>query len=56
MPDDVHTIRSVLCTYEDIDAALAWLRRYTTSTAELWSLIVQYYAVDLDMLADRLPG
>ena len=56
MSEDPVTSRPVLNTYDDIDAALSWLRRYARSRAELCSLVVQYYAVDLDMLAYRLAG
>jgi len=56
MSEDTVTSRPVLNTYDDIDAALSWLRRYARSRAELCSLVVQYYAVDLDMLAYRLAG
>lgn len=54
MTEDVVTHRPTLQTYEEIDAALAWLRRYAKSPTELCTLLVQYYAVDLDMLAHRL--
>ena len=56
MSDDIQTIRSVLNTYDDIDAAIRWLGQYARSKAELCALMVQYYAVDLDMLAVRLPN
>ncbi|MDR3494351.1 MAG: hypothetical protein P4L82_07090 [Ancalomicrobiaceae bacterium] len=54
MTEDVITHRPTLSTYEEIDAALNWLRRYTKSKTELCTMLVQYYAVDLDMLANRL--
>jgi len=56
MSEETHASRPVLNTYDDIDAALTWLRRYARSRTELCSLVVQYYAVDLDMLAYRLAA
>jgi hypothetical protein len=56
MGEDTHTSRPVLNTYDDIDAALNWLKNYAKSRSELCSLMVQYYAVDLDMLAYRLAS
>lgn len=56
MGEDMHTSRPVLSTYDDIDAALNWLKSYAKSRAELCHLVVQYYAVDLDMLAYRLAS
>ena len=56
MGDDTRTVRPILTTYDDIDAAISWLRRYARSRSELCSLVVQYYAVDLDMLAYRLTA
>ena len=54
MGEEIQTVRPVLSTYEDIDAALRWLEQYAQTKTELSSLMVQYYAVDLDMLATRL--
>ena len=56
MTEDVIIHRPTLYTYEEIDAALVWLRRYAKSKSELCTLLVQYYAVDLDMLALRLSA
>lgn len=56
MSEESHATRPVLSTYDDIDAALNWLRNYAKSRKELCSLVVQYYAVDLDMLAYRLAA
>ncbi len=56
MGEDAHTSRPVLNTYDDIDAALNLLKNYAKSRTELCSLVVQYYAVDLDMLAYRLAS
>jgi hypothetical protein len=56
MSEDTQVSRPVLNTYDDIDAAIHWLRRYARSRTELCALVVQYYAVDLDMLAYRLAA
>ena len=56
MSEETPSSRPVLNTYDDIDAALTWLRDYARSRAELCALMVQYYAVDLDMLAHRLSS
>jgi hypothetical protein len=56
MSEETQISRPTLNTYDDIDAALTWLRRYARSRAELCALVVQYYAVDLDMLAYRLTA
>jgi hypothetical protein len=56
MSEEVPTTRPILNTYDDIDAAITWLRSYARSRAELCALLVQYYAVDLDMLAYRMAA
>jgi hypothetical protein len=56
MSEEAHSSRPVLNTYDEIDAAITWLRNYARSRSELCALVVQYYAVDLDMLAYRLSA
>jgi hypothetical protein len=56
MSEDTSISRPVLKTYDDIDAAITWLKAYARSRSELCTLLVQYYAVDLDMLAYRMAA
>ena len=54
MAKESQPLRYLLISYDDIDHAIAWLRGQARNRSELYSLIVRYYAVDLDMLAKRL--
>lgn len=56
MTETTSVNRPVLNTYDDIDTALTRLRQYANNRSELCSLLVQNYAVDLDMLAYRLAA
>ena len=38
----------------DLDTALTYLREQVTTPAELWSLVADNFAVDLDMLAEAM--
>ena len=56
MSEYTHASRPVLKTYDEIDAAITWLRRHARNRSELYLLLVQNYTIDLDMLAYKLAA
>lgn len=47
--------RPVLTTPRALSAAIAGLSQHAASRADLWRLVVESFAVDLDALAAMLP-